>query len=431
LVRWAQRSNLSHVITDCPHRERLGWLEQYHLNGPALRYEFDLTRLYAKCFQDMEDAQLANGLVPDIAPEFVTFGDGFRDSPEWGSALILAGWQHFVWTGDDEPLRAHFGAMVRYLAYLEGRSENGIVSHGLGDWYDLGPKPPGKAQLTPVALTATAIYYECICTLELVATQLGKTDEAKHCATQAETVRQAFNRKFFNIKTSVYARGSQTAQAMPLVLDLVDPAQRDAVLAGLVRDIASRGNAITAGDVGYRYLLRALAQEERSDVIYAMNNQSEKPGYGYQLAKGCTSLAEAWTADRTSSQNHFMLGQIMEWFYGSLVGLAPDPGAPGFKRVIIRPQPVEGVEWAEARYQSPRGPIAVLWRKAEHRFFLRAEIPPNVSAEVWIRTRPGDVIEESGEPAVKRPGVRLERIQNGYAVFSVESGDFDFSVRTQ
>jgi hypothetical protein len=45
LIRWAQRANLVSVITDCPHRERLGWLEQYHLNGPSLRYEFDLAQL--------------------------------------------------------------------------------------------------------------------------------------------------------------------------------------------------------------------------------------------------------------------------------------------------------------------------------------------------------------------------------------------------
>lgn len=429
LVRWAQRSNLASVITDCPHRERLGWLEQYHLNGPSLRAEFDLTRLYSKCFQDMEDSQLPNGLVPDIAPEFVTFGGGFRDSPEWGSALILAAWQHFVWTGDDLPLRTHFQAMTNYVAYLATRSEGGIVSHGLGDWYDLGPKPPGQAQLTPVAVTATALYYECLQTLSLISIHLGKTDDAQRYILVAKEVREAFNRKFFNNGIGEYASGSQTAQALPLVLDLVYPEHRDEVLASLVHDIQSRGNAITAGDIGYRYVLRALAQEGRSDLVSAMNDQSEKPGYGYQLARGCTSLAEAWTADRASSQNHFMLGQIIEWFYQDLAGLAPDPDAPGFKHVIIRPQPVQNVEWAKARYQSPRGPIAVLWRKADHRFFLRAEIPPNVSAEVWIQTKPGDVIEESGEPAVKRPGVRLERMQNGYAVFSVESGDFDFSVR--
>ncbi|MCX7010641.1 MAG: family 78 glycoside hydrolase catalytic domain, partial [Kiritimatiellaeota bacterium] len=83
LIRWAQRSNLMSVITDCPHREKLGWLEQYHLNGPALRYEFDLSTLFAKGMNDMADSQLENGLVPDIAPEYVKFNGGFRDSPEW------------------------------------------------------------------------------------------------------------------------------------------------------------------------------------------------------------------------------------------------------------------------------------------------------------------------------------------------------------
>jgi hypothetical protein len=39
LVRWAQRSNLMSLITDCPHREKLGWLEEDHLNGPSLGYE--------------------------------------------------------------------------------------------------------------------------------------------------------------------------------------------------------------------------------------------------------------------------------------------------------------------------------------------------------------------------------------------------------
>jgi alpha-L-rhamnosidase len=82
LVRWAQRANLVSVLTDCPHRERLGWLEQYHLNGPSLRYEFDLAQLFTKGMNDMADAQLANGLVPNIAPEYVVFGPAAWDRPE-------------------------------------------------------------------------------------------------------------------------------------------------------------------------------------------------------------------------------------------------------------------------------------------------------------------------------------------------------------
>ncbi len=427
LIRWAQRSNLAHLITDCPHRERLGWLEQYHLNGPSLRYEFDLGQLYGKTFGDMTDAQEASGLVPSIAPDYVVFNDGFRDSPEWGSALILSAWQQFVWTSDDTPLREHYAAMQRYVDYLTSRSSDGIVSHGLGDWFDIGPNRPGGAQLTPVPLTATAFYYLSTRTFADISEHLGQMDNARRYGAQAETIKGAFNHAFFDAAKDTYATGSQTAHALPLVLDLVPPEHRGAVLDGIVRDIRQRGNAITAGDVGYRYLLRALADGGRSDVIYTMNNQSEKPGYGYQLAHGATSLTEAWDAAPHASQNHFMLGQIMEWFYHDLAGLAPDPASPGFKRVLIKPQPVAGITWARAAHESPYGRVEVSWRHEHGTFDLQIELPPNSSAEVSIPTATANQVRESDGPATGARGVRFVRQQGDRAIFAVESGHYSFS----
>lgn len=426
LVRWAQRSNLSHVLTDCPHRERLGWLEQYHLNGPSLRYEWDLSRLYHKTFDDMADAQLPDGLIPSIAPEYVRFDGGFRDSPEWGSALILAAWQHYVWTGDDAPLREHFSAMTRYVDYLSGRAEAGIVSHGLGDWYDLGPKGPGVAQLTPVALTATAFYFEATRTVARIAAHLGDEAKATRYRTQAGEIAEAFNRRFFDPATATYATGSQTAQALPLVLGLVPENRRAAALAVLVKDVTERGYAVTAGDVGYRYLLRALADGGQSQVIYTMNNQSEKPGYGYQLAKGATSLTEAWDTHAHSSQNHFMLGQILEWMHGDLAGLAPDPTKPGFGGLLIRPKPAAGLAWAKVRHETPRGPAAVAWRRAGGRLTLSIELPANTTAEVWVPGARAESVTESGVPASTAPGVRFLRQEPQGAVFAIGSGHYRF-----
>ena len=427
LVHWAQRSNLAHVITDCPHRERLGWLEQYHLNGPALRYETDLTRLYSKGFADMADAQLPTGLVPDIAPEYVVFPEGFRDSPEWGSALVLAAWQHYVWTGDDTPLVRNYDAMKRYVAYLASRSADGIVSHGLGDWYDIGPKPPGVSQLTPIALTATAIYFEDAEALSKIAKRLAKDDDARAYAVAADHIRTAFNKKFFDPATLVYASGSQTAQALPLVLGLVPEESRAKVLEALVRDVRAHGNGTTAGDVGYRYVLRALADGGRSDVIFEMNNQSDKPGYGYQLGKGATSLTEAWDANPQSSQNHFMLGQITEWFYADLAGLAPDPTSPGFRQVLVHPQPVPGITWARAAYESPRGRVAVSWHAENRVFTLDIDLPPNTSAHVWMPAGHLGSVREGGVPVERATGVRVLRQEGERAELAIESGRYTFS----
>lgn len=427
LVRWAQRSNLVSVLTDCPHRERLGWLEQYHLNGPALRYEFDLTRLYVKTLGDMADAQTAEGLVPDIAPEYVKFSGGFRDSPEWGSAFILAAWQHYAWTGDAAPLHDHFDAMARYADYLAGKSTDEIVSHGLGDWYDLGPKPPGVAQLTPIPVTATAFFFEDCRTLAASARVLGRPADAARLEAQAARIKAAFNRGFFRADTGSYAMGSQTANALPLVMGLAEPAQRGRVLDALVADVRAHGNAVTAGDVGYRYLLRALADGGRSDVIFDFTHQSDKPGYGYQLAHGATSLTEAWDANRHSSQNHFMLGQINEWFYGDLAGLAPDPTGPGFKRIILRPQPVGGVAWARATYESPRGKVVSSWQRAGGRFLLEVEIPPNTTATVFMPAGDPARVTEGGGPAERSSGVHRLRIEPGVAVYAVEPGRYAFA----
>jgi len=426
LIRWAQRANMVSVLTDCPHRERLGWLEQYHLNGPSLRYEFDLARLFTKGMNDMADSQLADGLVPDIAPELTVFDGGFRDSPEWGSAFVIVPWQQYQFAGDRELLRRYYDGMKRYVAYLGSKACEHIVSHGLGDWYDIGPGPPGPAQLTPNALTATAFYYYDTWILAQTAAILDKPQEAEQFTAQAQSIRAAFNQKFFCPTNGSYATGSQCANSIPLVMNLVEPTNRATVLEAVVADVRQHGNAITAGDVGYRYLLRALAEGGRCDVIFDMNNQSEKPGYGYQLKMGATSLTEAWNANPSSSQNHFMLGQIMEWFYADLAGIAPDPAGPGFKKILIRPQPVGDVTWVKSAYNSVHGRIGCEWKKSEGRFALNLEIPANTSATVFLPASEVKNVTEGGGPAGKAPGVRLLRQENGRAVYGISSGIYQF-----
>ncbi len=426
LVRWAQRANIMSLITDCPHRERLGWLEQYHLNGPSLRYEWDLGRLFAKTMTDMADSQLADGLVPDIAPEYTVFSGGFRDSPEWGSAAVLVPWQQYEWTGDIDLLRRYYDVMKRYVDYLATKAKGRIVSHGLGDWYDLGPKPPGEAQLTPKALTATAFYYEDARVVARAAALLGMADDAKVYTSRADEIRAAFNATFFDPAAGVYAGGSQAANSIPLVMDLVPAERRTSVLEAVVGDVRRRGNALTAGDVGYRYLLRALADGGRSDVIFDMNAQSEKPGYGYQLKMGATSLTEAWDAGRASSQNHFMLGHIMEWFYHDLAGIAGDPAGPGFKKIRIRPEPVGGLTWARASLDSVRGRIESDWRIDKGTFRLAVTVPPNSTATVYLPAEKAGDVKESGRPAAGRPGVAFVGRESGRSVFSIGSGRYVF-----
>ncbi len=433
LIWWAQRNNMESVMTDCPHRERLGWLEQDHLNGPALRYEFDLAQLFTKTVNDIADSQLSNGLVPTTAPEYAIFGDkndaehprsAFGDSPEWSSSFILVPWQQYEFDGDLNLFRLHYDAMKRYVDYFGSRAENYIVNYGLGDWYDLGPKKPGVSQLTPIALTGTAFYYQDVDIMAKVAALLGKNDDAKRFSELAEKIRDAFNEKFYDTTNHFYATDSQCANAIPLVMGICPAPQRAAVVDAIVRDVRSRGNGLTAGDVGYRYLLRALSDGGRDDVIFDMNDQSNKPGYGMQLAKGKTSLTEAW--DGGSSQDHFMLGQLEEWFYHDLAGIQNAPGSAGFKQIVVHPHPVGDVTWTKARYESIRGRIVCDWKREGREFAMHVTIPANTTATVYVPASSADVVSEGGKSARTRAGVKFLRMEDGCAVFGVGSGDYEF-----
>ncbi|MEO6631466.1 MAG: family 78 glycoside hydrolase catalytic domain [Mucilaginibacter sp.] len=429
LIDWAIRSNTASVFTDCPHREKLGWLEEAHLVGPSIRYNYDIATLCRKVVTDMINSQTAEGLIPDIAPEYVEFGGGFRDSPEWGSNGIIMPYYMYQWYGDKQVLSESYEMMTRYAGYLQKQSKNNLLYFGLGDWYDLGPKDPGVSQLTPPGITGTAIYYYDLTILSKVATVLGKTGDAVKYNGLASEVKKAFNNTFFDKKTMQYGTGSQTANAMAVYTGMVEPGYKAVVIDNIVKDIRLHNNGLTAGDIGYRYLLRVLDDADRSDVIFDMNSRSDVPGYGYQLARGATSLTESWQGNRISSNNHFMLGHLMEWFYSGLGGIRPDSNSIAFDKIVIRPEPVGNVTWANASYLSPYGMIANSWKKTDRLFTMQTSIPGNTTAIIYLPASKNAVVNEKGRSLLNRRDIKILKFENERAVLAVGSGNYSFSVR--
>lgn len=407
LIQWAIKSNVQSVMTDCPHREKLGWLEQTYLMGGSVHYNYNVYGLYKKLINDMMVAQTEEGLVPAIVPEYVRFGGDFTDSPEWGSAGVIVPWLTYKWYGDRSVLEKAWPMMEQYAAYLKSKSDDHIVSHGLGDWYDLGPERPGHSQLTPKALTATAIYFYDVKLLAQVAALLGKPAAEKKYTAWAEEIKNAFNQEFFDVATKIYSTGSQTAIAMPLVVGLVDEEDKSAVVQTLIESIQNSDYALTAGDVGFHFLIKALQDNGHGDVIYKMNARDDVPGYGYQLKKGATALTESWQALEEVSNNHLMLGHIMEWFYNGLGGIGQSETSVAYEEIVIRPQMVDGVKDARASFETPYGTITSEWHKTDVETTLKVSIPVNTRAKIIVPTKEATQIRE-GERALPNSTLRFE-----------------------
>ena len=400
LIEKAVRSNMQSVFTDCPHREKLGWLEQVHLNGPGLLYNYDLTAYAPQIMQNMADAQHSNGAMPTTAPEYVIFEgpgmDAFAESPEWGGSLVIFPFMYYETYGDDSLIKKYYPNMRRYVDYLKTRADKGVLSFGLGDWYDYGDFRAGFSRNTPVPLVATAHYYMTVMYLVQAAKMVGNDFDIHYYTSLAQDIMVAFNKCFLHKDMAQYGTGSQCSNALPLFLQMTQDADEqgnyrpdadlnEKVFANLIKDVEAHGNRLTTGDVGNRYLIQTLARNGEHELIYKMFNHEEAPGYGFQLKFGATTLTEQWDPRQGSSWNHFMMGQIDEWFFNSLVGIRPSTTPKqGYQKFIIAPQPVGDLKYVKASYETLYGTINVDWTCENGTFTLNVSVPVNTTAVVYL-----------------------------------------------
>lgn len=59
------------MLTDCPHREKLGWLEQDHLVFDPVAMGYDIEAYGVDLMHTIADSQAPDipGLIPTTAPE--------------------------------------------------------------------------------------------------------------------------------------------------------------------------------------------------------------------------------------------------------------------------------------------------------------------------------------------------------------------------
>ena len=119
----------------------------------------------------------------------------------------------------------------------------------------------------------------------------------------------------------------------------------------------TRGH-LTTGFVGTPYLCHVLSRYGYTDVAYLLLNREEYPSWLYPVKQGATTIWERWDGQKPdgtfqdvgmNSFNHYAYGAIGEWMYRVVAGLEIDPREPGYKHVLVQPQPGGGLTSAEAR----------------------------------------------------------------------------------
>lgn len=423
---WTEVSNLHGVPTDCPHRERCGWLGDAHVSAEMTIYNFEMASFWRKYLEDIETSLTEKGLPTFVAPGKRKIGEA---SPDWGTAIVQIPYYLYLYYGDTSVLAQHYGTMKRWVEHLQSIAQDGIVHAGLGDWCAPGSVPGN----TPIPITSTAIFYLDAVIMHKAAQLMGKTEDAKAFAQLAEQIRESFNRHFFDGEKCTY--GSQTADVLALAWGLVPDGLEQAVADSLARDVMEnhRGHHST-GILGLRHLFWALSEYGHGDVAMTVLHQTDYPSIGHLFSLGATTLWEWWSEPDIEQQegprscNHPMQGGFDAWFFSGIAGIRPSEDAPGFQRIVLKPHLLPGLQWVRASYRSIRGLIVSEWRQEEEHLHWKMAIPANTEALVYLPTTDANTVTESGQPLAGRTDVRVHGVERKHLVVHIGSGEYRFEV---
>ncbi|GAA2073754.1 family 78 glycoside hydrolase catalytic domain [Actinomadura alba] len=377
LIRRAIEGNMMSVFTDCPSREKLGWLEQTHLVGDTLSANYDVQAMLRKVVKDMADAQTDTGLIPSTVPDYTVLSGSYRDDSNWGGAFVVVPWQLYKTYGDTETMRTHYAAMQKYLAHLETRVSGGLTDYSLGDWIT-----PDRT--FPKLVSGTYGYWRVVKTLGDIAGVLGHSADAAAYRAKADASAKALSDRLYDPATGTFGGGGQGAEALALDMGAVPAGQRQRLLDHLVSNIEQAGWHLLLGEISLPAAFRVLSEGGRDDVVYKIATRTDSPSYGYQVAHGNTALGEMWDGGSGQSQNHFMLGSIDSWFTGRLAGIEQAADSIGYRRLVIRPAVVGDLTHASGSRRTPYGEVRTSWVKAGGQVRLTVTVPPGSTAEVHV-----------------------------------------------
>jgi len=454
-IQWGQRGNFLSVPTDCPQRdERLGWMGDAQVFIRTASYNMDVAAFFTKWMYDVADAQTSEGAFCYISPSTTAVEGDWEAAPAWSDAGVIIPWTiHHVY-GDTRIIEKHWNSMVRYMDYLGAVNPDYIRKNKLGgnwgDWLSIDDD-------TPKYLLATAFWAFDARLMGDMAEDIGKTDDAEKYRMLFARIQEAFQKKYvspdgriFPLEGDVEKVGSyppnhnytggigesQTGYLLALYLDLVPGDLRAKAAEHLVRKIGEKNWHLSSGFIGGRLLNPVLSGTGYNDVAYKLLLTDTYPSWLYPVTNGATTIWErwdGWTKEKgfqdplMNSFNHYSLGAVGEWLYGYVAGIDTDPAAPGYKRIVIRPCPGAGLDYAHAVYESIHGRIVSGWKLEGSTFTLDVTIPPNTTAAVWVPSDEGSAVTESGVPAGEAEGVTFTGREAGRASFEVLSGTYRFT----
>ena len=451
-VEWGQRGNLMSVPTDCPQRtERFGFTGDIQAFAQTSIFNMNMAVFFTKWINDVCDAQLDDGRLPNLAPHP---GDPVwlnwtkvEFAPGWSDAGVVIPWLVYESYADKQILEQHYTSAKRWVDFMHGKNPSllWLSDRGgdYGDWLNadmtnLSDYPRGVGTV-PKDLFATAFFAHSAETLAKMGKVLEREEDVQKYSKLFEGVKAAFNKAY--VDNNGHIKGdTQAGYALALRFNLLDEPMREKATEHMIAAIKRyKGHPSTGIQTTHRMMME-LSRNGHHDEAWRMLNLRTAPSWGHMVDQGATTIWERWDgytkehgfqSPNMNSLNHFAFGAVGEWVWRNIAGINPDENQPGYKHFLIHPRPSQNLTWVKATYDSIRGPIVCDWEQIDGQFYLHVTVPANTTATITIPTQNGESVTEGDCVAAKAHGVKFLHIEKqagtyNLAVYEVSSGQYHF-----
>ena len=438
-IQWGQKGNFLDVPTDCPQRdERLGWTGDAQAFARTAAFNMQVNNFFSKWLKDLESDQQPNGSVPFVVPNVL--GPGAGGSAGWADAATIVPWTMYIAYGDKKILEDQYNSMKSWVGYMETNSTNWLWNKGFhfGDWLFYRPfdDNDGRSAVTDKYLIAQCFFANSTQLVVNAAKVLGKQDDVAKYSANLQKIKEAFQKEYLTA-TGRLVSGTQTAYVLALNFDMLPENLRQQAVERLVQNIKDYNYHLTTGFLGTPYLCHVLTRFGHNEIAYRLLMQETYPSWLYPVKMGATTIWERWDGIKPDSTfqtpgmnsfNHYAYGAIGDWMYRVIAGIDTEEGAPGYKKITIRPTIGGSLKNASAELQTYYGKIASGWKQEGGQNIYEIEIPANTTATIYLPAANADAISESDKPLSDQKDFQVNAA-NGVVAIQAGSGKYRFTVK--
>ena len=404
-IVWGQRGNFIDVPTDCPQRdERLGWTGDANVFFRTAAFNYNVAAFFRKWLHDLATEQATDGGVPHVVPNIMKTTDG---AALWSDCATMIPWNQYLVYGDKTALRAQFSSMKKWVDYVASKcGENGLWQTGFqyGDWLALDSgNAESRTGASDKYFIANVFYFVSTEIVANAAKALNLDEIYSEYSVRKNLILRALRKEYFT-STGRMVSETQTACTLALYFNIAPKKYRNRVLLALKNNLAENKNHMNTGFAGTPFLLHALSENGDHETATKILFNEDYPSWLYAVNMGATTIWERWNGilpdgkpydPAMNSFNHYAYGSVGDFLYRKVAGL--NEGAPGYKKIIVKPHLTHNIESARVEYESVYGKIVCGYECRQGQIRIFAEIPCNTTAEIYLPEKGEKITVGSGQ----------------------------------